>query len=146
MVLEELGGKLSAALRTLGTDRAIDKAALDAVLKDITNALAQSDVEIPLVMKLRQNIVKKVNISELGPNIDKRAVIEKAVREELCALLDGSGDGAVRRPKKGKPFVVMMVGLQARCCSLLCFRLRTCLAAGARTQLVRAQHVRTPEV
>ena len=114
MVLEELGSKLSGALRNLGANNQIDKAALDAVLKEITNALAQSDVEIPLVMKVRANIVKKVNLAELGAGIDKRAVIEKAVRDELCELLDGSGDNRISRPRRGKPFIVMMVGLQVR--------------------------------
>jgi signal recognition particle subunit SRP54 len=120
MVLEELGGKLSAALRSLSANNQIDQAAFDALLKEITNALAQSDVEIPLVMKVRANIVKKVNIAELGAGTDKRAVIERAVQQELCALLDGSGDRRISRPRKGKPYIVMMVGLQARtppsCC------------------------------
>lgn len=114
MVLEELGGKISSALRSLSTSQTIDKAALDAVLKEITNALAQSDVEIPLVMKVRANIVKKVNITDMPAGVDKRAVIEKAVKDELCELLDGSGGAQQPRPKRGKPYVVMFVGLQVR--------------------------------
>jgi signal recognition particle subunit SRP54 len=112
MVLEELGGRISTALRSLGTSKHVDKAAFDAVLKEITNALAQSDVEIPLVMQVRANILKKVNIVDMPAGIDKRAVIERAVRDELCSLLDGTGDRKVPRPKRGKPFVVMFVGLQ----------------------------------
>lgn len=115
MVLEELGGKISAALRNLSGGDAIDKAAFDAALKEISNALVQSDVEVSLVMQLRKNITKKVNIAELGAGIDKRAVIEKAVRDELCALLDGSGETSVPKPKRGKPYVAMFVGLQVRC-------------------------------
>lgn len=113
MVLEELGGRISGALRSLADGKQIDKAALDNVLKEITNALAQSDVEIPLVMRVRANIVKKVNLADMAAGMDKRTVIEKAVRDELCALLDGSGDAKVPKPKRGKPFVVMFVGLQA---------------------------------
>ena len=114
MVLEELGGKLSNALKSLSTANQIDKAAFDAVLKEITNALMQSDVELSLVMRVRQNIAKKVNISELSAGIDKRAVIEKAVKEELCALLDGSGEKPPPKPRRNHPFVVMLVGLQVR--------------------------------
>jgi signal recognition particle subunit SRP54 len=114
MVLEELGGRISAALRSLGDSKHVDKAAFEAVLKEITNALAQSDVEIPLVMQVRANILKKVNISDMPAGMDKRAVIERAVRDELCSLLDGAGDRKVPRPKRGKPFVVMFVGLQVR--------------------------------
>jgi signal recognition particle subunit SRP54 len=112
MVLEELGGKISAALRNLSGSDTIDKAAFDAALKEISNALVQSDVEISLVMQMRKNITKKVNVSDLGAGIDKRAVIERAVRDELCALLDGSGEVSVPKPKRGKPYVAMFVGLQ----------------------------------
>jgi signal recognition particle subunit SRP54 len=115
MVLEELGGKISAALWNLSASKHIDKAALDAVLKEITNALAQSDVEISLVMKVRANIVKKVNITELAGGIDKRVLIERAVKDELCTLLDGSGEKSIVRPKRGKPYIVLFVGLQVRC-------------------------------
>lgn len=112
MVLEELGGKISAALRNLSGGDAIDKAAFDAALKEISNALVQSDVEVSLVMKMRMNIQKKVKLPELAAGIDKRAVIEKAVRDELCSLLDGSGEASVPKPKRGKPYVAMFVGLQ----------------------------------
>jgi hypothetical protein len=114
MVLEELGGKISGALRNLSGGDTIDKAAFDAALKEIANALVQSDVEVSLVLKMRTNIQKKVNITELGAGIDKHAVIEKAVRDELCALLDGSGEASLPKPKRGKPYVVMFVGLQVR--------------------------------
>ena len=118
MVLEELGGKISAALRNLSGGDAIDKAAFDAALKEISNALVQSDVEVSLVMKMRMNIQKKVKLSELAAGIDKRAVIEKAVRDELCSLLDGSGEASVPKPKRGKPYVAMFVGLQVRSSSI----------------------------
>lgn len=118
MVLEELGGKISAALRNLSGGDAIDKAAFDAALKEISNALVQSDVEVSLVMKMRMNIQKKVKLPELAAGIDKRAVIEKAVRDELCSLLDGSGEASVPKPKRGKPYVAMFVGLQVRFSSL----------------------------
>lgn len=112
MVLEELGSKISSALKKLATSDGVDEAAFDAALREISNALAQSDVDVQLVMKLRSNIKKKVNFSELAAGVDKHAVIERAVRDELCSLLDGSGDTPVVKPRRNKPYIVMFVGLQ----------------------------------
>lgn len=119
MVLEELGSKISTALRKLATSDGIDEATFEAALREISNALAQSDVDIQLVMKLRSNIKKKVNFSELAAGVDKHSVIERAVRDELCSLLDGSGDKPVVKPRRNKPFIVMFVGLQVCVTTLL---------------------------
>lgn len=134
MVLEELGGKISSALKKLATSDGVDEAAFDVALREISNALAQSDVDIQLVMKVRSNIKKKVNFSELATGVDKHAVIERAVRDELCSLLDGSGDTSIVRPRRNKPFIVMFVGLQVlMLCVVLpgrwrysCYLCRTC--------------------
>jgi signal recognition particle subunit SRP54 len=87
---------------------------------------------------LRNNIKKRVNVEELAAGLNKRKIIEKAVFEELCAILDSGneaaaaaaakdkdssssskgkdskGDKAARfgELKKGKTHVVMFVGLQ----------------------------------
>ena len=62
--------------------------------------------------QVRKSIEEKVRLQDLAAGIDKRAVIEKAVRDELCALLDGTGGVTLAKPKKGKPYIVMFVGLQ----------------------------------
>lgn len=129
MVLEELGSKISSALRKLASSGGVDEAAFDAALREISNALAQSDVDIQLVMKLRSNVKKKVNFSELAAGVDKHAVIERAVRDELCSLLDGSGETPVVKPRRNKPFIVMFVGLQVRIhtlCNTLSFQCLEC--------------------
>lgn len=122
MVLEELGGRISNALRSLSSNNQIDKATFDACLKEISNALITSDVEISLVMKVRKNIEAKVKLADLAAGIDKRAVIERAVRDELCSLLDGSGGDTVNKPKRGRPYVVMFVGLQGNGKTTTCMK------------------------
>jgi signal recognition particle subunit SRP54 len=87
---------------------------------------------IDVAAGLRNNIKKRVNVEELAAGLNKRKIIEKAVFEELCAILDSGNETAVAAKdkdsssskgkdskavrfgelKKGKTHVVMFVGLQ----------------------------------
>jgi signal recognition particle GTPase len=84
-------------------------------------------VNVRLVAGLRNNIKKRVNMEELAVGLNKRKIIEKAVFDELCGILDsgsssssgkdgGKDSGKAPPPswqlKKGRPAVVMFVGLQ----------------------------------
>lgn len=129
MVLNELGRGITNALAAMANTMVIDEAVLDECLKEICKALLQSDVNVRLVAALRTNIKKRVNVEELAAGLNKRKIIEKAVFDELCAMLDGGGDEDKESAKadkakgkdadktsygikKGKPHVVMFVGLQ----------------------------------
>jgi signal recognition particle subunit SRP54 len=112
MVLAELGQRITTALASISNAPVIDEAALDACLKEIATALLQSDVNVKIVAKLRNNVKKRVNVDQLAEGLNRQRVIEKAVFEELCSILDGSGDSKSLELKKGKPNVVMFVGLQ----------------------------------
>ncbi len=52
--------------------------------------LLQSDVNVKLVMGLRSNVKKRVNIGNVAAGLNARKVIEKAVFDELVAMLDRS--------------------------------------------------------
>lgn len=124
MVLNELGSRITTALAAMSREMVIDEAVLDACLKEICAALLQADVNVRLVAGLRNNIKKRVNMDELAAGLNKRKIIEKAVFDELCSILDSGSeassskakDGKQPTPswqfKKGKPTVVMFVGLQ----------------------------------
>jgi signal recognition particle subunit SRP54 len=112
MVLGDLGSKITQALSSMSNSMVIDEKVLDACLKEICKALLESDVNVKLVMDLRQNIKKVVNVQELAAGLNKRKIIEKAVFEELCNMLDSGVDMKKVDLKKGKPHVVMFVGLQ----------------------------------
>eukprot|EP00878_Enallax_costatus_P032843 GHUV01036147.1.p1 GENE.GHUV01036147.1~~GHUV01036147.1.p1 ORF type:complete len:167 (-),score=44.27 GHUV01036147.1:195-695(-) len=128
MVLNELGSKITSALQALSNQMVIDEAVLDACLKEICAALLQADVNVRLVAGLRANIKKRVNVEELAAGLNKRKIIEKAVFDELCSILDSGHEAAkdtkpskdskqqqqprVGELKKGKTHVVMFVGLQ----------------------------------
>ena len=126
MVLAELGGKLRDSLRKLHTQSGhVTATQLNQVLSEITRALIESDVNVKLVMKLRENV--KQNVEQLIEDEDddgtaddenkreRRAsnvskLVQKAVVEELVNLLQPH-----RKPytvKRGKPNVILFVGLQ----------------------------------
>lgn len=110
MVLEALGSKITGALRKMTNSTVIDEETLTVCLKEISHALLEADVNIKAVAELRKNVKNRVNMEDLAAGVNKRKIIQKAVFDELCSMLDPG-----RRPaplKSGKPNVVMFVGLQ----------------------------------
>ncbi|WJX75685.1 signal-recognition-particle GTPase [Trifolium repens] len=110
MVLAQLGGSISRALQQMSNATIIDEKVLNDCLNEITRALLQSDVQFKLVCDMQTNIKKIVNLDDLAAGHNKRRIIQQAVFNELCKILD-PGKPAFA-PKKGKASVVMFVGLQ----------------------------------
>ncbi|KAH6572394.1 hypothetical protein BASA61_006116 [Batrachochytrium salamandrivorans] len=150
MVLAELGQRINTALKSLTKTTVIDEEALDAILKEVCGALLESDVNVRLVQSLRKNIKTIVNINELATGINKRRIIQKAIFDELCRLVDPGEDVVAFKPKKGQTSVIMFVGLQGSGKTTTCTKMayyyqrkgfRTCLVctdtfrAGAFDQL-----------
>lgn len=123
MVLEELGSRIAGALSQLSNTSVIDETVLNECLKEIATALLQADVNVKHVAKLREEVKKKVKIDDVAAGLNKRKIIEAAVFEGLCQMLDAGlprPDKSGKRPtsasafdpKKGQPNIVMFVGLQ----------------------------------
>lgn len=112
MVLAELGQRLTGALASMSSAPVIDEATLDTCLKEIATALLQADVNVRLVANMRNNVKKRVNVEQLAQGLNKQRVIEKAVFDELCSMLDSGAEPKRLELKKGKSNVVMFVGLQ----------------------------------
>eukprot|EP01104_Vermistella_antarctica_P002144 TRINITY_DN122_c0_g1_i1.p1 TRINITY_DN122_c0_g1~~TRINITY_DN122_c0_g1_i1.p1 ORF type:complete len:493 (-),score=165.18 TRINITY_DN122_c0_g1_i1:41-1519(-) len=110
MVLSELGSRISGALMNMQKQDVIDEKVIGVMLKEIGNALIASDVDFKLVLKLNKNIKERIQIQTLAAGVNKRKVVHSAVFDELCALMDSGRKPYV--PKKGKPNVIMFVGLQ----------------------------------
>lgn len=110
MVLADLGGSITRALKQMSNATIIDEKVLNECLNEITRALLQSDVQFKLVRDMQTNIKKIVNLDDLAAGHNKRRIIQQAVFNELCNILD-PGKPAFT-PKKGKASVVMFVGLQ----------------------------------
>ncbi|KAL6568006.1 hypothetical protein OROHE_003690 [Orobanche hederae] len=110
MVLAQLGGTISRALQQMSNATIIDEKVLNICLNEITRALLQSDVQFELVRNMQTNIKKIVNLDDLAAGHNKRKIIQKAIFDELCKILDPGKPSFT--PKKGKTSVVMFVGLQ----------------------------------
>ena len=129
MVLSDLGRRINAAVSDLTRAPNLDEKAFDAMIKEICNALVQSDVNIKLVSGLRKSIKQSVNFKELSPGVNKKRIIQKAVFDELVKLVDPHNEPY--KPKKGKPNVIMFVGLQGAGKTTTCTKLARWYAARA---------------
>lgn len=109
MVLADLGRRINTAVSSAIKSSDVDSA-IDVMLKEICNALLESDVNFKLVAKLRNDIRAKLNSDESVNAQQKKKIIQKVVFDELCALVDTGAEPY--KPKKGKRNVIMFVGLQ----------------------------------
>ncbi|GMT20254.1 hypothetical protein PFISCL1PPCAC_11551, partial [Pristionchus fissidentatus] len=110
MVLADLGRRIRNAIGKLGKATVINVEELDAMLKEVCTALIESDVHIRLVAQLKNNVKKEMNFDEMTGGVNKRRLIQKTVFQELLKLLDPGVTPFA--PQKGKPNVIMFVGLQ----------------------------------
>lgn len=107
------------------------------MLKEICAALLEADVNIRLVKKLRENVRSVIDFDEMAGGLNKRRMIQSAVFKELVKVLfnnlvwkcSNKGlklvDPGVKpyQPTKGKPNVIMFVGLQGSGKTTTCTKL-----------------------
>ncbi|KAK5119825.1 hypothetical protein LTR85_007151 [Meristemomyces frigidus] len=141
MVLQDLGRRINAAVTDLTRSATLDEKAFDGMIKEISNALVEADVNIKLVATLRKTIKASVKFHELPPHANKKRIIQKAVFDSLVDIVNPH-QGAYQ-PKKGKSNVIMFVGLQGAGKTTTCTKLaRWYQARGFRTCLVCADTFR----
>ncbi|KAJ0987025.1 hypothetical protein J5N97_005381 [Dioscorea zingiberensis] len=110
MVLAQLGGSISRALQQMSNATIIDEKVLSDCLNEISRALLQADVQFKMVRDMQSNIKRIVNFDDLAAGHNKRRIIQQAIFNELCKMLDPGKPSFT--PKKGKTSVIMFVGLQ----------------------------------
>ncbi|KAK6197986.1 signal recognition particle 54 kDa protein [Scheffersomyces amazonensis] len=97
MVLADLGSRLRGALSSVesGSDDEINQ-----MIKDICSALLEADVNIKLVVRLRDNIKNKIKseITAHDNTMNKRKKLQKIIYDELCGLVDSHEEPP--KPKK----------------------------------------------
>lgn len=141
MVLQDLGRRINAAVSDLTRSASLDEKAFDGMVKEICNALMEADVNIKLVSGLRKSIKNSINFKDLPPGANKKRLIQKAVFDELVKLVDPHAEPF--KPKKGRPNVIMFVGLQGAGKTTTCTKLaRWYNARGFKSCLVCADTFR----
>ncbi|GMF56825.1 unnamed protein product [[Candida] boidinii] len=122
MVLADLGRRINAAVADVTkSSSVIDQDAINILLKEICNALLEADVNIKLVAKLREKLKKSIDVED-KPGLNKKKLIQKAVFDELCELVDCK-EAELFKPKKKKTNVIMFVGLQGAGKTTTCTKL-----------------------
>ncbi|CAD6237700.1 GSCOCG00008308001-RA-CDS [Cotesia congregata] len=91
------------------------------MLKEICAALLEADVNIRLVKKLRENVRSVIDFDDMAGGLNKRRMIQSAVFKELVKLID-PGVKAYQ-PVKGRPNIIMFVGLQGAGKTTTCTKL-----------------------
>ncbi|KAJ4373445.1 Signal recognition particle [Didymella sp. IMI 355093] len=141
MVLQDLGRRINAAVSDLTRSPNLDEKAFEAMLKEISNALVEADVNVKLVMNLRQSVKRAIDFKNLAPAVNKKRLIQKTVYDELVKLVDPHAEPF--KPKKGKQNVIMFVGLQGSGKTTSCTKLaRWYQARGFKACLVCADTFR----
>ncbi|EXJ60752.1 signal recognition particle protein [Cladophialophora yegresii CBS 114405] len=144
MVLSDLGRRINAAVTNLNREANLDEKAFDAMIKEICAALLSADVNVKLVKSLRRSIQSAVNFKDIPPNTtanQKKRLIQQAVFEHLVHLVDPHAEPY--KLKKGRPNVIMMVGLQGAGKTTTCTKLaRYYSARGYKSCLVCADTFR----
>ena len=110
MVLADLGSKVAIALRKMTQATLVDKAVINEMLMEICKALLQADVNVAQVKHLREQVKNNVDVESIASGMNKRKIVEQAVCNELCKMLDPQKEAF--QPKKKAASVVMFVGLQ----------------------------------
>lgn len=118
MVLTSLGRRINSALADLSRAPQVDDATIEALLKSVCAALLESDVNVRLVSELRNSVRAKVKEdlndkarASLGEG-QQKALVQRVIFDHLVKLVDPTPGQEQWKPTKGKPNVVMFVGLQ----------------------------------
>mmetsp|Transcript_50938 Transcript_50938/g.65231 ORF Transcript_50938/g.65231 Transcript_50938/m.65231 type:complete len:512 (+) Transcript_50938:56-1591(+) len=110
MVLQELGQKLERAIKKLQSTTLVDEEVVNQLLNEISKALLEADVNIRMVSQLKQAIKLRINLEDAPAGNNRRKMIQQAVTYELTNMINPESEPYVM--KKGKPNVIMFVGLQ----------------------------------
>ncbi|KAG7877744.1 hypothetical protein KL925_004868 [Ogataea polymorpha] len=121
MVLADLGKRINSAVSEVTKASVVDQTAVDGLLKEISNALIEADVNVKLVLNLRKKLKSTIEQEE-KPGVNKKKLIQKAVFDELCDLVDCK-ETELYKPKKKKTNVIMFVGLQGAGKTTTCTKL-----------------------
>ncbi|CAI6308063.1 unnamed protein product [Periconia digitata] len=141
MVLQDLGRRINAAVNDLTRSPNLDEKAFESMVKEISSALLEADVNVKLVMNLRNSIKRSVDFKHLAPGVNKKRLVQKAVFDELVKLVDPHAEPF--KPRKGKSNVIMFVGLQGHGKTTTCTKLaRWYSARGFKACLVCADTFR----
>jgi len=108
-MLESLQERLARVTKTLRGEGHLTEYHIDSALREIRTALLGADVSVEVVSHFVERVRERATGKEVLSSVSPAQMVTKIVHEELVALLGGV---ATEPNFKGRPAVVMMVGLQ----------------------------------
>lgn len=108
-MLDSFKTGLQNAVRTLLGHDVVDEAAIRELSRDLQRALIQADVNVKLVLSVTENVQRRALEEKPVAGMTRKDGVVKILYEELGKLL--GGDTAFQ-PSKGRPFVIVMLGVQ----------------------------------
>ena len=106
MVLEKLGSSLKQTFRKITGLGVVDKAAVEAVVRDLQRSLLQADVDVALVSELSKTIKKKVLEEKPPAGITLKEYFIKTLYDEIVSFL-----GKEKESLELKPQRILLIGL-----------------------------------
>lgn len=108
MVLDKLSSSLKSTLRKITGATFVDEKLINELVKDIQRALLQSDVNVKLVFSVAKNIKERALAEKPPQSISHKEHLVNIVYEELVQFVGGKHEAI---EPKGKPYIIMLVGL-----------------------------------
>jgi signal recognition particle subunit SRP54 len=108
-MLESLQDRLTGVMKTLRGEGHLTEYHVDTALKEIRLALLAADVSVEVVTRFVDRVRERALGKEVLSSVTPAQMVTKIVNEELVELLGGS---TTDLDFKGRPAVVMLVGLQ----------------------------------
>ncbi len=108
-MLESLQERLARVTKTLRGEGHLTEYHIDSALKEIRTALLGADVNVEVVGRFVERVRERAVGKEVLTSVSPAQMVTRIVHEELVRLL---GSETVEADFKGRPAVVMMVGLQ----------------------------------
>jgi signal recognition particle subunit SRP54 len=108
-MLETLQDRLSRVMKTLRGEGHLTEFHVDSALKEIRLALLGADVSVEVVTRFVDRVRERALGKEVLSSVTPAQMVTKIVHEELVQLLGGD---TAQLEFKGRPAVVMLVGLQ----------------------------------
>ncbi len=108
-MLEGLQDRLGRVLKTLRGEGHLTEYHVDAALREIRLALLAADVNVDVVRGFVDKVRERALGKEVLTSVTPAQMVTKIVHEELVGILGGE---AIDLDLKGRPAVVMLVGLQ----------------------------------
>ncbi|HHT67557.1 MAG TPA: signal recognition particle protein [Erysipelotrichaceae bacterium] len=110
MAFESLTERLSGIFKKIRGQARLTEKNMEDMLKEIRVALLEADVNYKIVKEFTNNVKEKALGQEVLSKLNPSQMIVKIVHEELVNLL-GSDNSEIHY-QKGRPTIIMLVGLQ----------------------------------